>query len=94
MAGKIYKNDIGTLFRIDCGSDITGATIHEIQIRKPDATEVIWPATMFGTNYLDYIVVAGDLNQSGSYSGHSFVLLPSGQWRGELFKFSVYEKWM
>jgi len=91
MADKIYSGDIGTLFRINCGVDISDATVTEIRIQKPDKTTVTWAATLDGTNYIVHTTVLADLQDVGTYKGQAYVVTPAGTWRGETFSFKVYD---
>jgi hypothetical protein len=93
MADKIYVGDVGTLFRVDCQTDISTATVRKLEIKKPDETTHDWTASLYGTDQLEYTIVADDLDQEGVYQGHAYVELPSGKWRGERFTFTVYSQW-
>lgn len=92
MADKIYVGDIGTLFIVDTESDLSGATVNQVQIKKPDGTTHNWAATVDGTT-LRYVTVDGDLDQSGNFLGQAYVELPSGKWHGERFTFRVFDEW-
>ena len=87
----IQLGDIGTVFSIETGAVLTGATTTEILIQKPDLSLATWTATVSGTK-LTYTTVANDLDQRGVWKGHAHVILPSGDWRGSLFQFSVEDK--
>lgn len=80
MAGKHYTGETGTVIRVDCGEDISLATSTRLYCQKPDGTNVWWEATIYGTNYLTYTTVVGDLNQAGTYRIHSSLTL--GGWSG------------
>jgi hypothetical protein len=91
---KMYINDIGTIWRIDAGEYIADATTKQFKVKKPDGTEVTWEATVDSDLHtLTYTIVAGDYDQAGTYSAHAYIVTPSGQWTGELFKFKVYDQW-
>ena len=90
MLPFVFLNDIGTLIRVDVGSDITGATVHEIKYIKPDGTTDSWDATV-STQYLQYTTVDGDLDQVGEWKIQALVTTASGTWHGELTRFTVNE---
>ena len=90
MATKLYQNDIGTIFTIDCGSDISGAINTRLLIRKPDGTLVEWTAVTYDSNYLRYTTVAGDLDQVGSYKLQATLNINNWSGRGETTSFTVY----
>jgi hypothetical protein len=46
--GKIYVNDTVEL-RLDTKQNLTGASLMEILVLKPDGTEDTWTATQYGT---------------------------------------------
>jgi hypothetical protein len=95
MASKIYVDDIGTLIRVNCASDITGATTTDIYVKKPDGTTVTWNGAIdTDPNYLKYTVVSGDFDQAGTYKAHAYVETAAGQWTGEIFRFNVYNRWV
>ena len=87
---KIYIGDIGTVFTVDCGTDITGASVKKLKIRKPDATLVEWSASVVNTNYLRYTLVSGDLDQAGIYYLQAYVEDGGGKWHGERTEFFVH----
>ena len=88
---KIYVGDIGTDIIVDCGSDISTATVHELKVKKPDRTIVTWSADILNTKFIKHITVSGDLNQSGTYTIQSHIVIPSvGEWLGESASFVVY----
>lgn len=90
MLPYVYYNDIGTLIKVDVGSDVTGATVHKIKFIKPDGTTGEWDATV-ATQYLQYTTVDGDLNQIGEWVVQALVTTASGTWHGEIARFEVLE---
>ena len=92
--GKIYINDIGTKFIISTGIDLTGVIGREILIKKPDATETEWAATVEGASILgelSYVAQTGDLNQSGVYYGAAGISFSDSKFTGEGFSFAVWK---
>jgi hypothetical protein len=91
MSDKHYVNEVGTEILIDCGSDITGATVHTLEVRKPDGTIVSWAATISGTNHLSYISLEGDFNMVGLYLLQAKINIASWAGRGETAEFEIFE---
>ena len=89
---KVYVGDIGTEIVIDCGSDLTGATVHQILVRKKDGTTAIWEATVDG-NYLKYTIVENDLNIAGTYWLQAYVSISGWSGRGATATLVVYDVW-
>ena len=92
---KMYVGDIGTIWRIDTGEYVSGASTTQFFVKKPDGTEVTWEATIESDLHtLKYVIADGDYDQAGTYSAHAYVEFTGvGQWTGELFKFKVYDRW-
>jgi hypothetical protein len=90
MADKIYINDEGTLFRVDCETDISSATVFKIKVKKPDDTEVEWNGALYGTQYIDYTIQTDDLDQAGNYVAQAYIETIQGKWSGESFNFEVF----
>ncbi len=77
---KLYIGDIGTLIEIDLGENISTASGLKLEVEKPDNTRVEWTPTLYGTNYLRYTTVSGDLNVAGRYGINPTFTL--GTWIG------------
>jgi hypothetical protein len=91
MSDKIYVGDIGTIVTVDCGEDISTATVNQLMVQKPDGTIVTWEAAVYNTNYLRYTIMDGDLDQAGVYKVQSKITLPSWSGLGETDEFTVNE---
>lgn len=91
MSDKIYVGDVGTIITVDCGEDISTATVNQLAVQKPDGTVVTWEASVYNTNYLRYTVQTDDLDQAGVYKVQSKITLPSWSGLGETDEFTVYE---
>ena len=90
MTQKVYVGDIGTVIVLDCGQDISAATVREIAVRKPDASLVTWTAVASGPNALAFTTVSGTLDRAGRWLLQAKVTLPSGSWLGETAELTVY----
>jgi len=89
--GKVYVGDVGTEIVLDCGSDISDATVMEIEVSKPSGATETWTAALEGTNYLKYVVQAGDLDEAGTWKLQASIVTPAWTGLGETAKLKVYE---
>jgi len=81
----VFKNDIGTIIRVDTGFDLTNATIANLVILKPNKQEVVWTGAMStaGTTLIDYTITSNDLDVTGDYLVQSYVEFASPtSWSG------------
>lgn len=90
---KLYVDDVGTVILVNCGSAVTGATGISMKVKKPDGTEVSWTATVYGTDYITYTTIAGDLDQSGEYTLQASLTVGGWTGLGESASFTVYEEY-
>jgi len=81
----VFKNDIGTIIRVNVGFDLTNATKTDLVILKPNSKEVVWTGSMSTASNtdIDYVIVAGDLDVTGDYLIQSYVEFPAPlSWSG------------
>lgn len=92
MKNKIYVGDFGTIVELDCGEDISDATLHNIVVKKPDDTLVEWVGTIagVGTDKISYTTVTGDFNQQGRYKFQAKIESPSWTGRGETVERDIF----
>jgi hypothetical protein len=105
---KYYVGDIGTEVRVDTWVDLTDATVTNLLILKPNATEVTWAGTADDetaeelarregtvalTSVITYVTQAGDFNVRGLYLVQAWIVTPDGQWRGDVASFEVSPPW-
>lgn len=66
---KLFKNDIGVLFRVFAGIDLSDANSIILKIKKPNGTVASWTASMASDNnfYATYSTISGDLNAVGEH---------------------------
>ena len=74
-------NSIGIKFEIDCGEDVSAATITRLEFLKPDGTVVVKDAIIEDFTYLTYTtVLAVDgttlLDQVGLWRVTAYVEMP------------------
>lgn len=97
-AREIHEGDIGTIFEItlldgDVIVDLSGATAQSILFEKPDGTTVT-QTSVFKTDGTDgiiqYATIADDLVPNGKWKIQAHVTLPTGSWKSDISKFTVY----
>lgn len=87
---KVYVGDIGTEIILDCGSNITTATVLQIRAQKPSGAVVTWTAAISGTNSVRYVVASGDLDEAGAWILQAYVRLPAWDGLGESYRLRVH----
>jgi hypothetical protein len=93
--GKQYVGSTGVQVILDCQGcndapiDLTTASSLAINVRKPDGSKVVWPATLYGTDSIAYITVAGDFNMAGQYRMQAAVSIGGFTGLGETAIFTV-----
>jgi hypothetical protein len=80
---------------------LVGATALVILAQKPDGTTVTWIASpgsvMFPdtkpvtSGFMHYVILSGDLDQSGKWEFQGRVTLPSGTWHSDRHAVVVHE---
>lgn len=79
----IYKNDIGTELLLDCGVNVSTATVMKVRSRNPNGAIKEWTATLSGTNFIKYVLLTGDINVAGKWQFQSYIEMPTWKGRGE-----------
>lgn len=90
VKNKVYVGSIGTVIVLDCGQDITAASVRRIDVRKPDGTVVTWAAVASGSTALRFVTVSGTLDQPGRWLLQAHVTLPTGDWPGDTVALDVF----
>lgn len=92
MANRIYVGEIGTTVSLECGLDISAATVRRIYYTKPDGTSSYWSASASGTTAMTYTTTAAtDIDQVGVWRLRAYVVTPtytSGIW-GDIVTMTV-----
>jgi len=86
---KIYINDI-PLIKVDCVSDIAGATGTTITYKKPSGATGSWVATIVDNRYLQYQAQAGDLDEAGTWKFQASLTLGGWIGHGETATQTIY----
>lgn len=87
---KSYIGDTGTAIVLDTGQALAGALSQTIEVRKPDGTLTTWSATVVESTKIQHVTLAGTLAQAGLYRLQAHVVMPSGEWLGEVAQLTVY----
>jgi hypothetical protein len=87
---KVYVNDVGTQIILNCGTDLSGATLLRIKVKKPNGVSVTWTALPYMTTQIAYTTILGDLDQVGVYKIQAYVETPSWKGHGETLNLTVY----
>ena len=66
---KVYLDAVGTVIRLNMGTDISAATAVTFEVYKPDGTVDSWTAAVDGADdeALIYTTADDDLDQVGEY---------------------------
>lgn len=97
MAGQLRKDDVASVIRISVKEngvpfDASTATVKTLRLTKPSGA-VIDRVAVFETTGIDgvltYAVIAGDLSESGPWSGQLTLTMPTGLWHTDPFNFVV-----
>lgn len=95
---EIHLGDIGTVFKIalteSCinAVDLTDFVAIEILFLKPSGATLTRTATVSGgvtAGVIQYVTIAGDLDEVGSWKIQGRVALPNGDWKSVIQKFKV-----
>lgn len=89
--------DVGAILEVTLTNkgtvvDLTGNSVLEIILKKPDGTKLTKTGVLSGlptAGVIKYTTVAGDLNQSGEWKIEAHVTIPSGDFRSEIGSFIV-----
>ena len=88
---KTYIGDTGTVIVLDTGQSLSGASSVSIAALKPNgATTVTWAGVVVETTKVSFTAPAGTFDQAGDWRLQAVVVLPSGAWRGETARLTVY----
>jgi len=91
--GKIYKNDVGVIIKIDTGIDLSECGSVKMLVRTPTA-DVEWNATLVAgaSSQIEYTTKEGDLSEAGDYLIQSYVIMGDNSvHRGETATLTVYD---
>ena len=88
-----YVGEENTLFYIDCGIDVSQATLAEVFLKRPDGTslkKIAAPTVLNGSSdWIFFRIEESDFNQAGKYTGQAFVTLSAWSGWGKPFYINV-----
>ena len=89
---KIYQGSVGIAINVATGITLTGATTTQIKVKKPSGALATWTAAIDGSNaqQLNYITVAGDLNEAGNYFLQAYVVIGTQILLGETDAVAIF----
>lgn len=79
----IYKNDIGTELILDCGVDVSTATVRKVRARMPGGGLKEFVASANTANTIKYVLLDGDFNVAGNWQVQAYIEMPGWKGRGE-----------
>ena len=85
----VFVGDIGTEIALDCGVNISTATVRNIIVRKSNRVKVTWAATADGTNGIKYATLLNDLDVAGEWSIQAYIEMPGWKGYGAIAKLNV-----
>lgn len=80
----VFVGDVGTEIILDCGTDVSSATIKNIVVRKPNGAKLTWGAVSEGTNSIKHVTVLGDLDVAGKWELQASISMPTWQGVGDI----------
>ena len=94
---ELQKNAIGTIIRRTVKEDnvvvnLASSSVRQLKFRKPNGAVIIKTAvfTTDGVNgQLEYVTVANDLDQVGTWHGQVYLEFSNGKWHSSSFHFEV-----
>lgn len=89
---KVYVGDTGTEIVLDCGINISTATVRQILVRRPDGTETTWNASADGTTAIVYTTQAVDLSQPGIWLLQAAITMPGWSGKGATAELMVHRR--
>jgi hypothetical protein len=86
-----HKGSIGTKIIITClsaeaiadGISLSAASVKKLFARKPSGAIVEWTAQIAGTDALEYTTLAGDLDETGTWTIQAYIASPLWTGRGD-----------
>ena len=87
MSDKHYTGEIGTVILVDCGSNISGASVLQLKVKKPDGTTATWAGTLEGTQKIRYTTTTA--LTAGRYYVQSYVEISGWKGHGRTTSFLV-----
>jgi hypothetical protein len=97
-AYEIHKNDVGTSFLVTVKDgttvvDLTTLSAVEYIFKKPSKAVITRTGGLVSgiLGQVNYISIAGDLDEVGDWSLQLDITTPAGRWKTDITKFRVYD---
>lgn len=85
----VFVGDIGTEIVLDCGTNVSAATVRSIVARKASGVKVTWTAQADGLNSVKYVTTSGDLDVAGVWKLQAYIEMPGWKGYGEITPLTV-----
>jgi len=79
----IYLGDVGTVIILDCGSNVSTATVRKMRARMPNGGIKEFTASADTNNTIKYVLLDGDFNVAGNWQVQAYIDMPGWKGRGE-----------
>jgi len=89
---KVYVSDVGTYLILNCGTNISTASLTQVKVQKPSGATPTWTGSIYSSNYVRHRITTGDLSIAGTYHVQSYVEMGTYKGRGETAAFEVRNK--
>ena len=76
--------DIGTVIDCNMRIDLTDATLLQIGYKKPSGAAGTWTGTLYGTETVRFITVAGNIDEKGEWQFQPYAEKPAWQGHGDI----------
>lgn len=87
---RIHKDDVETKIVLDCGVDVSSATVRKIRYKKPSGSTGEWDAELEDQTKIYYVTQEGDLDETGTWTVQAYVEMPNWKGHGHEASFYVY----
>lgn len=78
----VFVGDVGTEIVLDCGINVSSATVRKIIVKTPSGVRREWTAVADGTNSIKRTTLAGDLDMPGEWVLQAYVEMTAWQGHG------------
>jgi hypothetical protein len=78
----VFVGDTGTEIILDCGVDVSTATVRKIRAKRPDGHIKEWVATANSVMSIKYVLVDGDISVEGEWQLQAYIEMPGWKGRG------------
>jgi len=86
---QIFIGDVGTEIILECGVDVSSATVKYVIARGPRGPKLTWVAVLDTPTAIKYAIQVGDITQPGEWSFQSYVEMPGWKGFGEIAMLTV-----